>query len=404
MLDGEYGEAVGIAMRVLTRLGDVYGAKRMIEVSSGHSVSFIYNCGYDALVESNEKLVSMGAKVKVPTTMNVGSATSENPKDFRIPKNWVDKHKRLEAAGIRMGAIPSWSCIPYFYENVPKFGENVVWAESNCVSYVNSVIGARTNRYTGFVDLFGAIAGRVPGYGLHIGENRFAKIAFELKIKPKDFRESDYPLLGYLVGEKTGERIPLIIGLPKSSSRTQLASLGAAAASSGSVALYHVLEVTPEAKTLKQATGGDRLEEKCSVFRTDLEKIREKLNTAGDGNVDFVSLGCPHYNVEQIARVARLIEGKKVHDSVEMWISTSRLVKQLLERMGLTSILRSSGVKILTDSCPANGPSFVCGFKTMMTDSAKMAHYGPMQVKAETIYGSTEQCVEAAVKGEFKSN
>lgn len=399
VLKGEHGEAEKIALEVLVKLGDLYGAERFIRISSSHSVSYIYNCGYDALVEIVEKLAKLKAKVKVPTSLCTGSATS-NYKDFGIPKEWFEKHLKLERAAVKINAQPLWTCIPYVHDNVPKFGQNVAWSESNCVSFANSVIGARTNRYTGFVDIFAAIAGKVPKYGLHLPKNRLGNILFEVTLKSREITNAAYSLMGYYVGKMAENMVPVIKGLPKNTTRTQLKYLGAAAASSGAVALYHAVGITPEAKTLEEAFGGNPPEDKIQIGAEELRQTIDELNTGKGGEVDLVVVGCPQYTFEELKRLVELVRGNRINRNVEFWVITDGAVRNLAEKMGCTEILRKAGVKLMTSTCLLNGP-FYGRFKNIVTDSAKIAHYAPMQVGAGATFTETERCVEAAVRGEI---
>ncbi len=403
MLDGERGRAAEIAMKVLVKLGEAYNAERMIRVRSAHLVSCVYNVVYDAGIDIGERMVKLKARFKVPTTLCTGSVPLEEPGMFHVPKDWVEKQFRLGKLYELMGAIPIWSCIPYWHVNVPRFGENIAWGESNCVSYVNSVIGARTNRYSSYVELCAAITGRVPEMGLHVSENRKGQVLVKLKdLELKRFTERDYGLLGYALGLAVVNEIPVITGIPKCVTKNQLRVMGAAAASSGAIALYHVVGVTPEAHTLERAFHNDKPEEKIEIGKRELKEAYDELCTATEENVDLVALGCPHYSIEQIAKVASLLEGKKVHPNTELWIFTDVISAYLAKRMGYYDIIKVAGGKVMIGSCAMNGPTFVCGFKTVVTDSAKTAHYVPMQAKAGAFYTDLKECIEIAIRGKLR--
>ncbi|MFQ6094990.1 MAG: aconitase X, partial [Candidatus Bathyarchaeia archaeon] len=246
MLKGEMGLALQKAMEFLVKLGDAYEAKDMVRVSSCHTVSCVYNVVYEAGIEVAEKLLSMGARFQVPTTLCTASVPMKDAEVFGFPDDWIKAQQRLRELYKAMGAIDNWTCIPYWNINVPRFGEHVAWGESNCVSYANSVIGARTNRYSSYMEVCAAIAGRVPRIGLHLAENRKGHTLVKLRgLKHDKLTDMDYGLLGYAVGLAVKGQIPVVEGIPSSVSKRQLRSMGAAAASSGAVALYQALGVTP---------------------------------------------------------------------------------------------------------------------------------------------------------------
>jgi hypothetical protein len=399
MLKGKYGEATRLAMEILVDLGVAYNANKMIKVESANIVCGSYRLTYDAGVEICEKLAEEGASVRIPTSIVTGASPLDHWTEFGVPDSWADKQLRLARALEKIGAIPIWTCTPYYHINVPRFGQQIAWAESNCVIYANSVIGARTNRYASYVDLCAAIVGLVPEFGLHLAENRRGNVLVNVK-GFKQLSDEDYPLLGYRIGEDVIKGIPVIQGIPKSVKNSQLVSFGAAMASSGAAALYHVVGVTPEARTLQEAFGEEEPEDKLELGPEDLKDTKEKLSTIiGGCDIDFVNIGCPHSTISEIGELAALLKGEKVHDGVKFWVSTNRIVNALAEKMGYASILRESGVKIMTDSCCLTIPTYLCGFKTMVTNSAKMAHYSPMSCKTNVIYASTSECIKAAITG-----
>ncbi|HWU37243.1 MAG TPA: aconitase X, partial [Candidatus Acidoferrum sp.] len=256
ILGGEFGEPQRIALGVLVKLGEAYGADRMVEISSAHVVGSSYQIAGEAGIDIYSQLVAQGARVKVRTTSDPGSIDFLRWHEFRTPVNYAQRQIRIAELLDQMGVIPTWTCTPYTTFNVPKFGEDLGWSESSAVVFANSVIGARTNRLAAYVDVCAALTGRVPRFGLHVPECRRGEVLFDLDLKlTTNFHDHYFPALGYLVGQVTGDRIPVIAGV-KHATCDQLKAFGAASAASGSVALYHMVGITPEARTLEEAFGG----------------------------------------------------------------------------------------------------------------------------------------------------
>src|SRR5438093_9824794 len=257
MLDGERGEAARLAMRIVVELAGVMEADRLIDVASAHVDGCLYHG--PASLEFAERLVAGGATVSVPTTLNTGSLDLLHPELVR------ETPERTRAAGRQMelyeamGCRPTWTCAPYQLPGRPSLGQHVAWAESNAIVFANSVLGARTDRYGDFIDVAAAITGRVPYAGLHREENRRGTILFRLSGTPDRLLDDDvlYPVLGHLVGREAGSGVPVIVGLPRGAGEDQLKALGAAAASSGAVGLFHAVGLTPEAATAGEAMHGE---------------------------------------------------------------------------------------------------------------------------------------------------
>lgn len=401
MLEGKSGQAVRMAMSILTKLGDLYGARKMVQITQAHIDGCCYATVRDAGLEFAEKLASLGAELRVPTTVNITARDIEHWEEFRIPPSFVEKSSRLEKAYLGMGVIPTWTCAPYQWGLVPRFGQQIAWAESNAIVFANSVIGARTERYGDFSDICAAITGRAPKFGLHLSKNRRGEVYVRLKKVESALLRDDsfYPLFGYFLGSAVKDRIPAIEGIPREVSIDQLKSLGAAVATSGSVALFHVLGVTPEARTYKETFQGGKPEEVIEVTFDELYKVRESLSTTKGDRVDLVAIGCPHYSFAEFQKVIHLLRGKRIHKGLEFWIFTSRTVFSWLEGTSLIDLLEASGIRVSTDSCIIHLPLKEWGFKVMMTNSAKFAHYAPSTLGLEVVLGSTEECIKSALAG-----
>jgi predicted aconitase len=399
MLAGERGPAARTAMRILVETARAMGAPRFVEISRAHIDGCLYHGR--AGLDFAERLLAEGARVSVPTTLNVGLLDLLHPELVRVDPATREAARRLMDAYVAMGCRPTWTCAPYQLPDArPGLGEQVAWAESNAIVFANSVLGARTERYGDFLDICAAVAGRAPSVGLHTDEGRRARVAFRLQGVSERLLDSDvcYPLLGHLVGREAGSRVPAIVGLPPGTSEDRLKALGAAAASSGSVGMFHAVGVTPEAPTLEAATGGAPVPE-VAVTPGRLRRARDELTTAVGDRLGAVAVGTPHASVAELERLAALLEGVRIAPGVGFYVNTSRAVLAEADRRGVADALARAGVRIVTDTCTYLAPIIAEVRGPVMTDSAKWAWYAPGNLGVEVIFGSLEECVRSAAAG-----
>jgi predicted aconitase len=281
----------------------------------------------------------------------------------------------------------------------PSFGAQVAWAESNAIVFANSVLGARTDRYGDFVDICAALTGRAPVAGLHLTENRRGQVVFDVSGLNPALLTADvvFPVLGHLIGGSVGRRVPVIVGLP-GATEDQLKALGAAAASSGAVGLFHVVGVTPEAPDLPSALHDQEPDATVEVTAEMLRAARDALTTADGDAVTAVSVGTPHASLEEMDRLVGLLAGRSVAPSVEAYVSTGRDVAAAAAAAGITQSLRAAGVTLVTDTCTYVTP-ILRSKGPVMTDSAKWAYYAPGNLGVEVVFGSIAEVVETAVAG-----
>lgn len=399
ILDGDAGEAVRMAMSILVDLGDAVGAEEMAEIVHVHTDSGFY-LG-DASLEFVEHLAELEGKVAVPTSMNNTSFDLERGLSCGVPQDLFAKIKRIEKAHLKMGTIPTWTCAPYQDGIVPRFGSLVAWSESNAIAFVNSVIGARTNRTGDLIDICSAITGRYPKFGLYLDQNRKAEVLIQCKNLAENILTdpSFFPLLGYLAGYEAGNKVIAIEGIPGMVSVDNLKGLGAAAASSGSIALFHIIGLTPEAHTLEMCLKGKSSINSITVTPEMINKMEEKLWTATEDRVDWVGFGCPHFSFSEFRVLAGLIQGLKVSKSVDVTVFTSRNIYAWVKKMGILEILKDAGIRVLTDGCLLLYPENMGHTGTMMTNSVKAANYIYSQAGLKAAYGSIKDCVDSAIEG-----
>ena len=398
MREGDLGPAIALAMRVICRTGDAMRAERLLAITGAHIDSCLFHG--QAGLDFAARLASDGARVKVPTTLNVASLDLVHPELFRGPSDTGAKARELMSHYETMGCQPTWTCAPYQLDNRPSRGEHVAWAESNAIVFANSVLGARTHRYGDFIDICAAITGRAPAAGLHLDENRMGQVVFDLGDLPQSVIQHGLlaPVLGHFVGGRVGALVPVIHNAPNFT-EDQMKSFGSAAASSGSVGIFHVVGVTPEADTLHAALGGQAPQTTITVTLDDLRRAWGELSTTSSEKLGAVSLGTPHYSIREFDRLLELLGSRQVDPRVHFYVNTGRGVAAELALRGWLGRLEKAGVQLVTDTCTYITPVMSPFDGAAMTDSPKWAYYAPGNLGVEVVFGSTEACVESAVAG-----
>ena len=402
MLVGRRGEAARLAMRIVTDLASAMGAERLLDVASAHVDGCLYQG--QASLDFAERLVGDGARVAVPTTLNVGAVDLLHPDLYRGDPERAARGRRLMELYASMGCRPTWTCAPYQLPERPAFGQHVAWAESNAVVFANSVLGARTNRYGDFIDICAAVTGRAPAAGFHLDRNRAGQVLFRMSGISKELLSEDvlYPVLGHLVGAESGTSVPVIEGLPASTTEDQLKALGAAAASSGAVGLFHAVGLTPEAPSTEEAFQGTEPRRVIDVTPSLLARHRDALTTAVGDRIDAVSVGTPHFSIAEFARLTPLLERHPIGGGVAFFVSTNRQVLAEVQARGWLDAYRRSGVKLVVDTCTYVTPILEPTHHVVMTNSAKWAYYAPGNVGVQVVYGSLEECVRSAAEGRVR--
>ena len=403
MLAGKKGMPKKKAMEILTKLGEIYGATKMVPVTSVHMPGSSVVVAGKAGTKFVEDMAAQEGDFSPFTTLNTGACDMTCiGEQIAFPQDMVDLQERLTCAYEKMGAYTLHSCVPYLTGNIPRQGEHVSWGESSAIIFANSVLGAYTNREGGPSALAAALTGYVPEYGLHLKENRYGQVLVNVKVPLADIEE--FGALGYFVGQICEERIPVFTGIDKASI-DELKMLGAALASSGAVALYHVVGITPEAPTLEDAFGETKPQQEINYGEAERKTAFEKLNKSGDGSVQMVTLGCPHASISEIEEVALLLKGRKVKEGVQLWVMTALPIKAMAERLGYVNTIEAAGGLVVCDTCVILGPMKEIfekdGITTLATNSAKLAHYAPGQWSVNVQYGSVVKCVEAAINGRW---
>ena len=394
MLHGEYGDAIKYAMEIQTGVGRVFNAKRMVPVERTH----VALSSQDADFWFVDKLVKMGGRCKVSPTVNPSINLDYLGRHLaEIPDAGVKIVSETNEAYRKIGATLTFNCTPYLQQNIPIFGEVVAFSESSATPYVNSVCGARTNRESSQTALCAAITGLVPEYGLLLDENRKAQILVEIDADVKD--DFDYQLLGWCYPLKyRGSEIPAFTGIKDRPTPEGFMNFGAQLNTSGSVGMYHIVGITPEAPTLEIAFGRKEPLIKIKITQKDIDETRDKL-CGKPGKIDFAMFGCPHLSIRQVRDIADTVRGKKL--AVDTWILTSSLTKDLADRSGYLDDIVRAGGHIIADTCIDVPPCWHPYYgKIGVTDSPKCAYYNEIR-KIDFRIRPLIASIEAALIGEI---
>jgi len=412
MLDGAYGAAKARALDYVVQFGTAFGAERLVDVIFVNypAEMSIYKGQVEDLVEYAET----GAEVAVTTVTSTLACDLEQWDKLGCPRELYELQAQAVDAHKRMGLACTYTCAPQLCGFIPPKGSYIVSVESSAIIYYNSVLGARTNR-GGHLTRYSAITGKYPLMGYLLDENRIGTHLVKVNLTADDLREDcDYSALGFIVGERVGSEVPVFdqLGVP---TQTSLLALGATLATSGGAALFHAPPHTAEARDVDDAFKGRTPKEVIEVGRDDLRAAFERMSTIpAGGEVDFVTLGCPHYNVAQIRAVADFFRaaGARVNPGVRLWICTSRMAKRLAEFDGSLGVIEAAGGFVVADCCPVEShmriPTCrdfglpVPNVRAMVVDSFKQARYVRDLIGCETAVRTRDECLKAAVVGRLQ--
>ncbi|MBD3405774.1 MAG: DUF521 domain-containing protein [Candidatus Lokiarchaeota archaeon] len=383
MLYGDYGKATQKAMEIITTLGEIYGARQLIPVSSVQIAGVSYHNLGEAGLEYLDEMAQDGT-TRVLTTLNPAGMDLVEWKKHGISADFAENQQRVVDAFAKMGVVTTCTCTPYLIGNLPHYGEHIAWAESSAVCFANSVIGARTNREGGPSALAAALTGRTAEYGLHLEENRQAEVKYV--IQPELKNTDDFGLLGYVIGNRTRKAIPYITGVPNATTN-ELKSFCASVATYGGVAIFHMENITPNNTLVPNSTE--------TVTQDDLDEARQKLDDEA-ADIDFISVGCPHASIEEIRQIASMLKGKKVAEGKTVWITTAKPTKDLAMKMGYYDLIEQAGAFLVSDACCAVAP-LKGKFSGLMTDSAKACFYARGKNDFKTEIRTVEECIKEAV-------
>ncbi|NLN07442.1 MAG: DUF521 domain-containing protein [Firmicutes bacterium] len=404
ILDGEQGEIARRCMEFLVAYGEAAGAERLVDIDGTVDVhpGADWVPQYAVTLDEVRELAAKGEKFKVPTFSNKPVAPGfivDGWEACGLPRNSDPEFHRKNLEALKpymdMGMVPIFSCNDYLVSSfLPAVGQHCAWVESSAIPWANAILGARSN-FDGCFHT--AYLGKVPAYDMHLDENRRATVLVRCETELKT--DMDYDLFGWAVGEAVGIEVPALVGIGKPN-YSQLVKMNSSLNTGGQVRMYHIPGMTPEAPTVEAAFGGNRPRE-ISISRADMRKVYDKLNYADKNSVDFVYLGCPHYNIQDVYRAATLLNGKKV--KTRLWIMTNPSSYQVAVRMGLRDIIEKAGGILMSGTCPG-ALLEMPEMQVMATDSAKQNYYLTglfYPKKLDVWYGSMEDCINAAITGKW---
>ena len=379
-LDGEHGWANQIAMKILVKLGDLFGATKLIPVQSAHLSGVSYKHLGDAAIEFLSELADKGGRAKTLATLN---PSSFDPKNLvkRYSKERCDKQRRILELYNKMGIQPTLTCTPYYLQKT-EAGKHLAWAESSAIVYANSVLKAWTNREGSPSALAAALIGKTPNYGFHQPENREPNVL--VKIETPLRTEADYGAMGIHLGKLLKDKIPTFQGLRGSDD--ELKHMGAAMASSGMTAMFH--------KAVSEQKKRQKLET-VSVETKDIQDVVASLSSA-TRPPELVFMGCPHCSMTEVKNVAKAIEGKKIRKGTELWVCTSKYVKSKARKH--VDVIEKAGGQVLCDTCVLVTWIKDLGVRSLMTNSAKTAFYAPTLNEVEVTFSPLKECIQTACK------
>lgn len=401
-LSGASGKAHKLAMEMLVAAAEIAGAKEFVAVDFAH----INSCHYSGQMSLDfaEFLLAEGATLAVPTHTNASLIDCSRPHlrpASTTPVEVAGAERLMQIYGA-LGCTTMWSCAPYQHADArPGLGQQIIGSESNAVSFFNSVLGARTNKYGDMLDVCGAITGRVPFAGLHTDEGRLASHVVRVDALDDDTLSGPtfHHLLGVIVGRQSGSRVPAISGL-ETATEDQLKAIAAAAATAGSVDMFHVVGITPEAPTLDDALGGRTAVTETAVTAELLDETNQALSTRPSGKLNAVCIGTPHFSVGEFAELVNYLDGRTCNPDLVVLATTSREVAAEIQLRGWTTTLEASGVQVVLDTCTYYAPRATGVEGLVMTNSAKWAYYAPGILGVDVAFGSLADCVESAIAGE----
>lgn len=350
-LDGNYGEALATAYRILVAIGEATGAQKLVPTKWAHISGVNYNTIGDEGMRFLEKF-STRVKFAIRTTINPMGYDRNKPED--IPRNFQERQENIGRSYERMGATLSFTCTPYEVFDIPQKGTAVSFAESNAAVFSNSILGLKTNKESALSALASAVTGKTPLSDLRLEESRTPKIAIESDF---DFtNELDYGLLGYFTGKEVKDSCVALSSIDKLDT-IQAKALCAAIGTSGSCGMF---------------TFGEKAKEKITFGKKEAQSVRDEISSADDG--DIITLGSPQLGMDELKMLGNLTETRKF--TRRCIIFCSRAIYNNAVKIGLAGRIEKSGAEFRCDSCTCLTPYITKDkYDAVITNSIKGAYY-----------------------------
>ncbi|CAA9213603.1 MAG: FIG00431931: hypothetical protein [uncultured Acetobacteraceae bacterium] len=404
MLAGAQGEAVRRALDYQAEVGRFFGAERFVPITNAHMMGDIEVLG-DAGLAFLREARDLGARARIPVTTNARCV------DFA----WADrlgqdpgecaKEREVIAALQAMDVVTADTCINYQTLYQPHLGERVAWGDTGTVIYANSVFGARSNFESGPAAMAAAITGRTPEYGFQLDRHRKGRFVVDLSGATLGDL-ADWGALGKIVGERHQNyyAVPVFTGFRRTPLADELKQLGCALASYGSMGMFHMVGVTPEAPSVEAALGGEAPWEAFAVSDAEIEAVYRGY-PLGDGDCSLVVFSGPQLSLFEIKVLAGLFEGRRLHPGTQVFVTTSNGVRSAAEKLGYLKPLEDAGVAVLEGVCfyILQNLSLLRernGWRNMISNSAKIVNIIGAH-RFRTILRRTADCVDIACTGKL---
>jgi predicted aconitase len=404
LLGGARGDIVAEALRGQIEVGDFLGAERFVPVGNVHMMGDIEVMGEGGL-EYLRRVATSGARCAVNTTTNARCFDFEHAERLGQDPENVARERDLISCLRKIGVMTTDTCINYQAVYQPHLGEHIAWGDTGTVIYANSVLGARSNFESGPAALAASLTGRTPAYGFHLDENRGGNILVEVEATLESL--SDWGALGRIVGERHQDytAVPVFSGIDQSPMADELKHLGASLASHGSMGMYHVVGVAPEARTEEDAFKGKEPQSNVTVTDEDLENLYAGYEI-GDGHANLIVFSAPQLSLYELKTLSELLAGKKVSEGTSLIVTTNRAYKAAGEALGYLRNIERAGGMVLEGVCfyILDGVARMRtenGWDNLVTNSAKLTNIIKAH-KYNPILRPTEECVRIALTGRIE--
>ena len=409
MLGGGDGPVRQRAMELIVRYGKVIGAEALCRVTWAdlfcgcHEYLNVIKSGDFDEVFSRMSLCADDTVTLERMANGCVCFSGVEPDCTEVPDRMLmtseekERNLRFLSRFVDAGVVLSGNCIPYLTGFIPTMGEHFVSCESSAVLFMNSLWGACGNGDGIEASFCAAVCGRTPLAGKHLPENRTGTDVVKIDAGPASIH--DWDVLGHAVGRRLPPHaIPVLTGDFARPNTIQLKSFFAALACAAGTEMCHIPGLTPEAPTLNRALNNRKPDSKIEVNQADIAASIQELNGHGRQKIDYISLGCPHYHIDEIRRIADFLRGKRIHADTTVHLWTAGSIKYAADRCGYTKTIEKAGAELLTGSCPSSR-GYPPGVRTAAYDSAKQRMSAAQETDAALFYGSRQECLQTAISG-----
>lgn len=409
MLDGQDGPVRQKAMELMVRYGQVINAREMCSITWADLF-----CGCHAYLDVARStdfdrvfsLMNLCSRETVKLEAmapgcvcysGVEADCTEVPDQMLLTPDKQAMNLAFLSRFVAAGVVLSGTCIPYLTGFVPLMGDHFVSCESSAVLFMNSMWGARGNGDGIEASFCAAVCGRTPLAGKHLPENRKGTLAVTLETEPSTIH--DWDLLGHTIGTRLpAHAVPVITGRFPRPTAIQLKSFFAALACSAGTEMSLFVGISPEAPDLATAMGNSRTCDTLAITRDHVNATRAELNGYGREKIEYISLGCPHYHIDELRRIAAFLDGKTIHPDTRVEIWTTGPFRYMAQRCGYARTIEAAGARLLTGSCPSSR-GYAKEYATVAYDSAKQRYAANQETQAKLFYGSRQECLASAITG-----